>query len=123
MTPGPQTIRTAKRRARQTDIGITLGLLLLLFETIRKMPRLLQLALGVGALWAGFQVAAHWRVVLGLILGLIGAWFIRREIHRADWGSINGWHMSHDPDYHHDYHEFRNGGWHHREEGYDDIPY
>jgi hypothetical protein len=117
----PTTIRTAKRRARQTEIGITLGLLLLFFETVRKMPRLLQLAFGAGVLWLVLYFAAHWRIALGLTLGLIAAWFMRREVIRADWGTVSAWRAARDaaPQTHY---EFRHGSYY-EVETHDAIPF
>lgn len=114
--------------SRRRNLRVTTGPLgntLIAVEILRKLPRLLQAAFWLAALYVVLWIDAHWPLVLvlGILAGLAyTAWRVR--FNRV-WGSLNGWHYAREEQDVKDdetyWYELRHGHW---EEAYDDgIPF
>jgi Flp pilus assembly protein TadB len=73
------TIAEAKKRARQKNVGITLGLTLLAVEVLKQAPRWLLFFVALALVAAVLVVVDYWPYFVALGL-LVVAWKIARGV-------------------------------------------
>lgn len=91
MSASPTTIRTAKRRALQTELGIALGLWALLMYAWNQTPFLLKLAIAAALYGVAWEITRHWVIALILLSLWVGYRGARSRHLRRAYGSVRNY--------------------------------
>jgi hypothetical protein len=78
-----QTIRQAKRRAREKEIALSLLIVLAAVEILRRAPRWVLVPVGLLLAWAVLLIAQHIRLVDAVLACLVAIKLAR--------GAVEGW--------------------------------